>query len=179
MTNSQSLNLNNLSNDSNKHKGGEMPIRGSVLIFILDDDAEMTEHTIGKLISQNGYLCYKIFTTPEAFLKEMNPDVRICIIDYRLDHAMNGLDVIDKIRETNPACYFIMISGMKSFEVIERFCNTVNRGRFLGKDDKDFSGKLLTFLNDILEDIKIMNLFYTQNEKIKNDFEKIKSIIKK
>lgn len=154
-----------------------MPIRSSVLIFILDDD--MADHTIGILLNENGYLNYKVFTTPEAFLKEMNPDVRICIIDYRLDHALNGLDVIDMVKVANPACYFIMITGMKSYEVIERFCNTVNRGRFLGKDDKDFSGKLLTFLNDIIEDIKIMNLFYTQNEKIKKDFEKIKSIIKK
>jgi ActR/RegA family two-component response regulator len=155
-----------------------MPIRGSVLIFILDDD-DMADHTLGILLNENGYLNYKSFTTPEAMLKEMNPDVRICIIDYRLDNALNGLDVIDMVKGTNPACYFIMISGMKSFEVIERFCNTVNRGRFLNKNDNDFSGKLISFLNEIIEDIKIMNLFYNQNEKIKNDFEKIKSIIKK
>jgi hypothetical protein len=72
-----------------------------------------------------------------------------------------------------------MVSGMKSFEVIERFCNTVNRGKFLNKDDKDFSGKLLTFLNDIIEDIKIMNLFYNRNEEVKKSIEYIKSIIKK
>lgn len=155
-----------------------MPIRKSVLIFILDDN-EMSSETIGILLQENGYLNCKIFTTPEALLREVTMDVRICVIDYRLDHAMNGLDVIDKIRETNPACYFIMISGMKSYEVVEQFCNTVNRGKFLNKGDKDFSGKLIGFLGDIIEDIKIMNLFYNRNEELKKSFEYMKSIIKK
>lgn len=149
-----------------------------MLIFILDDDEMMCE-TIGILLEENGFVNYKIFTKPEDLLIEISLEVRICIIDYNLNNKMNGQDVIDKIKEKNPACYFIMVTGLRSYDVIERFCNTVNRGKFLQKADLDFPQKFLGFLSEILEDIKIMDMFYTQKEELQKSLQYVKTLLKR
>jgi response regulator RpfG family c-di-GMP phosphodiesterase len=156
----------------------KMHLKETVLIFILDDD-EMTTQSIGILLQENGYLNYKLFNNPDALMKEISQEVRIFLIDYRLDGPLNGLDVIDKIKAIHSACYFILISGMKSYEVIERFCNMVNRGRTLSKDDPNFSGKLIKFLSEIIDDIRLMNIFYTGHEEMKKSLQHVKTLLKR
>jgi DNA-binding NarL/FixJ family response regulator len=150
----------------------------SILIFILDDDRTMAE-TISILLEENGFSNHEKFTNPDHLIKALRDEVRICIVDYRLNGPMNGLDVIEEIRKTNPQCYFIMLSGMRSYEVIEQYCNIVMRGKYVTKGELDTDKKIIRFIHEFIEDIKLIRHFYRMRDDINESIKELRDIINK
>ena len=93
------------------------------LIFIVDDD-QVINALIVKRFSSEG-LRVEAFTYGEECLKalEKNPD--LIILDYYFvngDHkVMNGIEVLDKIKELKPQTPVIMLSGQDKGEIVLEF----------------------------------------------------------
>ena len=87
---------------------------GSKLIYLVDDDPvyltllQSDFHTMPKTKT-------KTFTTGEACLKQMHLNPAMVVLDYELaddDSAeLNGVEVLRKIKETNPETEVVMLSG--------------------------------------------------------------------
>lgn len=147
-----------------------------VLIFILDDDMDEAEQ-IGMVLHENGFPNYRIFTASIPMLQNIDPAARIFIVDYRVD-KLNGLEVIEKIKQIVPHCYFIMLSGMRNYEIIEQFDNAVMRGKYITKGKADTETRIIKFIREFIEDMKIMQAFYDAKDTIDNNIKDIRKIMK-
>lgn len=147
-----------------------------VLIFILDDDMDEAQE-IGILLQENGFKNYKIFTLSTSMLENIDSNARIFIIDYKLD-KFNGLQVIEKIKQIVPHCYFIMLSGMKSYSIIEQFDNNVMRGKYITKGEADTNSRIIKFIKEFIDDMKWMKAFYAKADEIYEDMETMRKLNK-
>jgi CheY-like chemotaxis protein len=90
------------------------------LIFVIDDDPLVTKLVVKRFSSEK----YKLeaFNYGEDCLKALfkNPD--LIILDYYFHKAgekvLNGMEVFDKIKETNPNVPVIMLSGQEKGEIV-------------------------------------------------------------
>jgi len=94
--------------------------RGKTKIFLVDDDVMFMESLKQSLNKEKADV--KVFSSGEKCLKEMETEVpEIVVMDYRLngniDKGMNGLQVMNKIKKTNPETEVIMVSGQDDVEV--------------------------------------------------------------
>ncbi len=91
-----------------------------VLIFLVDDDSIYLKLLENDFRLHNEYEI-KTFETGELCLVELNLTPDIIILDYHLDgldrFAMNGIQVLDKIKEYNPDIPVIMLSSQDKIEV--------------------------------------------------------------
>lgn len=78
--------------------------------FILEDDNDM--HMLLKpILTDEGLEKVKLFRHSWELIKEINPKVRVFVIDWRLvNEEINGVDVIRICRDKSPGCYVIGIS---------------------------------------------------------------------
>ncbi|MBA3901348.1 MAG: response regulator [Bacteroidetes bacterium] len=90
-------------------------------LFLIDDDAVFLKSLEIEFL-ENVDFDIQTYQTGElalAKLKEINPD--IVILDYHLDSidldAMNGIEVLDKIKEHNPDTPVIMLSSQDDINV--------------------------------------------------------------
>jgi len=90
------------------------------LIFIVDDNPIVTKLIVRRFTSDIYRL--EAFDFGEDCLKALfkNPD--LIILDYYFHKAdqkvMNGMEVFDKIKETNPNVPVIMLSGQEKGEIV-------------------------------------------------------------
>ncbi|MDP2888857.1 MAG: response regulator [Bacteroidota bacterium] len=91
-----------------------------IKIFLVDDDALYLKLLEIELL-EHGDFKIKTFSTGELCLAnlEHNPDV--IILDYELNgidkKAMNGLDILDKIKAYNPLIPVVMLSSQDKIEI--------------------------------------------------------------
>jgi two-component system, OmpR family, response regulator len=91
-------------------------------VFLVDDD---TKHLIllkNHIEKKSEYdLKVNIFSNGENCLDKMHENPDIVILDYYLDgirtDAANGLEILKKIRISNPNTYVIMMSGQDDLKV--------------------------------------------------------------
>ena len=90
------------------------------LIFVVDDDPIVTKLIVKRFTSDT----YRIeaFDYGEDCLKALNKNPDLVILDYYFYKAdqkvMNGMEVFDKIKETNPDVPVIMLSGQERGEIV-------------------------------------------------------------
>ena len=90
------------------------------LIFVVDDDPIVTKLIVKRFTSDT----YRIeaFDYGEDCLKALNKNPDLVILDYYFYKAdqkvMNGMEVFDKIKETNPNVPVIMLSGQERGEIV-------------------------------------------------------------
>lgn len=135
-----------------------------VKIFIVDDDAmyrQVLEHQLKK------YPEYKIssFKSGEdcfKYVRTINPD--IVILDYRLNDsnhkAMNGLEILKRLKRINPQISVLMLSGQESFEVA---ANSVKYGAFdyVVKNESAFV-RIQHLINKIIDEVKLQRIAHVQ-----------------
>lgn len=119
---------------------------------------------------------FELFTDADKLLKSLTPDVHICIIDYYLK-GINGLELIKKIVQKNPYCWFIMLSGQQSLSVIIDFMNHTYGTRYIEKAKDDLKEKLLYFIKDIRERIEVIETFYYSREGFKGAVSEFKQSV--
>jgi two-component system OmpR family response regulator len=90
------------------------------LIFVVDDDPFINTLVVKRLASDK----YKIeaFETGEDCLDALNKNPDLIILDYLFvkdkREFMNGMQVLDKIKEIKPDTPVIMLSGQDKGEVV-------------------------------------------------------------
>ncbi|MES2284177.1 MAG: response regulator [Bacteroidota bacterium] len=106
---------------SSKYKKGKNSDPSSIVpIFIVDDDLCFLG-ALGFRLKQN--LMYKVYcyTNAEECMKNMQLNPSIIILDYLLNteksDAINGLDILKKIKNRKTKTKVIMLSGQKTLEV--------------------------------------------------------------
>jgi len=90
------------------------------LIFIVDDDALYLK-SLEIEFSQNNDSEVKTFATGELCMESIPQKPDVIILDYYLNsinsNAINGLQVLDKIKTSNPQIPVIMLSSQDNIEV--------------------------------------------------------------
>lgn len=92
------------------------------LVFLVDDDnvyLDTLEHNLNK--NSPGNITIKKYLTGEQCLKELHQNPDIVILDYQLNTkdktAMNGIEILKRIKSQNRDVQVIMLSGQDSLEV--------------------------------------------------------------
>jgi len=89
-------------------------------IFLVDDDSSQTD--LMKLHLESKYkLDISVFSTGEDCLDHLDENADYIVLDYNLDRvkkdAMNGIEVLKKIKEKLPEVFVIFLSGQDKIEV--------------------------------------------------------------
>lgn len=99
-----------------------METNKNITIYLVDDDEvylNMLENHLKKNIDPG--ITLKKFNTGEACMKELHQEPNIIILDYQLDTkektAMNGIEILKRIKMKNSSTQVIMLSGQDSLEV--------------------------------------------------------------
>ncbi|HIA12264.1 MAG TPA: response regulator [Flavobacteriales bacterium] len=84
------------------------------LIYLVDDDTVFLT-LIQSELSSMGEVKTRTFASGESCLKQMHKNPCMVVLDYELagedPDVMNGVEVLKKIKETNPETEVVMISG--------------------------------------------------------------------
>jgi len=90
------------------------------LIFIVDDDPVVSKMIVKRFASDNYRL--EAFDYGEDCLNALDKKPDLIILDYYFiksdTKVMNGMEVFDKIKETNPHVPVIMLSGQERGELV-------------------------------------------------------------
>lgn len=89
-------------------------------IFLVDDDVAQTALMQAHLESKYK-LDIHVFNTGEECLQHLSENPDYIVLDYNLDRvnkgAMNGIDVLKKIKEQLPNVFVIFLSGQDKIEI--------------------------------------------------------------
>ena len=90
------------------------------LIFVVDDDPVVTKLVVKRLALENYQI--EAFDYGEDCLKVLNKNPDLIILDYYFykpdQKVMNGMEVFDSIKATNPDVPIIMLSGQEKGEIV-------------------------------------------------------------
>jgi two-component system OmpR family response regulator len=94
--------------------------QNKIKIFLVDDDALYLKSLEIEFLEHADFII-ETYATGELCLKNLSSNPDIIILDYHLDGidktAMNGLETLDKIKESNPDIPVIMLSSQDKIEV--------------------------------------------------------------
>lgn len=113
-----------------------------ILIYVLDDEADILKF-IKIAFDEAGIENYKLFTKPKQMLQDFNEDVQICVLDYRLNDELTGVDVMRVVRRRQPLVDCIFMSNLLDLDTVIDIVNEGGRTRFVRKDKPDFLEKLV------------------------------------
>jgi DNA-binding NtrC family response regulator len=91
-----------------------------IKLFLVDDDILFLK-TLEIEFLQQADFDIETFTTGELCLLNLSHNPDVVILDYHLDgidkNAMNGIEILDKIKQYNSEIQVIMLSAQDSIEV--------------------------------------------------------------
>ena len=91
-----------------------------ILLFLVDDDALFLK-SLEIEFTQNTESAIKTFATGELCLENVSQNPDVIILDYHLNsvdkNAINGLEILDRIKAANPQIPVIMLSSQDKIEV--------------------------------------------------------------
>lgn len=97
-----------------------MKNENKIKIFLVDDDALYLKSLEIEFLEHADFII-ETYPTGELCLKNLSHNPDIIILDYHLDGidktAMNGLETLDKIKDSNPDIPVIMLSSQDKIEV--------------------------------------------------------------
>lgn len=97
-----------------------MKDKNKIKIFLVDDDALYLKSLEIEFLEHADF-SIETYATGELCIKNLSRTPDIIILDYHLDGidetAMNGLETLDKIKESNPDIPVIMLSSQDKIEV--------------------------------------------------------------
>ncbi len=94
-------------------------------VLIVDDDFHMRE-ALGLLFSGNGYACELAEDAATALEIVERQTFDVVISDVRM-HGMNGLELLDRVKESHPALPFIVMTAAGA---IPQAVDAIKRGAF-------------------------------------------------
>lgn len=107
-------------------------------IFIVEDDEFYQEH-LRHHIASNFDCHLKIFRSGEACLDSLYLKPDVIFLDYSLNDdvigAINGMEVLTRIRKKNPSAKVVMVSGYTKEKEIKEKLLQAGAYDFIAKDD--------------------------------------------
>lgn len=89
-------------------------------IFLVDDEPIQNE-MLKDYISENFNFEIKTFDNGEDAIKNLHLEPEVIVLDFHLNahlpNAQNGIDILKRIKEKNPDCFVVMLSGQDKLEV--------------------------------------------------------------
>ena len=111
-----------MTTNTNANGGGNGSEKGALSVFLVDDDnmfLTSLEHHLQQKLKHNFRI--RSFPTGEVCLKNLEQRPDIVMLDYLLNgqdqHAMNGVQVLERIKLVSPATTVIMLSGQDKMQV--------------------------------------------------------------
>jgi two-component system OmpR family response regulator len=80
-----------------------------IKIFLVDDDIMFIESLKRLLIDKRAVI--KTFSCGEECLKNLKEYPQIIVLDYALNNSLNGVQVLNRIKQYSPDTKVIMLSG--------------------------------------------------------------------
>ena len=131
-------------------------------IILIDDDPQMREMLNDFFTGKYAHSHVKTFATGEEALSTMMIEPNLIVLDYHLDSAMamNGLQVLKKLKEKYPLVPVIFLSGQEKAEVA---ANTMKYGAYdyIVKNESAFH-RLEILFNNILGHVELKKNLGTQ-----------------
>ena len=97
-----------------------MTQESKIRLFLVDDD-ELYLKLLEIEFMENADFIIETFITGEQCIKKLENNPDFIILDYHLDgiekNAMNGIEVLDKIKAFNPEIPVIMLSSQDKIDV--------------------------------------------------------------
>ena len=97
-----------------------MSTENKVKLFLVDDD-KLFLKSLEIDFQQNTNYTIETFTTGERCIAHLNHVPDIIILDYNLDgiekNAINGIETLDRIKESNPDIPVIMLSSQDNIDI--------------------------------------------------------------
>jgi DNA-binding NtrC family response regulator len=127
-----------------------MSYKKKIKIFLVDDDAVFLKLLENDFL-EHGYFIVEPYVSGEVCIKNLTRNPDVVILDYHLDgvdkNAMNGLEVLDKIKAYNPDISVIMLSSQDKIDVAVK-CMHHNAFDYVVKSETAFFRlqKLITTL---------------------------------
>lgn len=127
-----------------------MSYKKKIKIFLVDDDAVFLKLLENDFL-EHGYFIVEPYVTGELCLENLTRNPDVVILDYHLDginkNAMNGLEILDKIKAYNPDISVIMLSSQDKIDVAVK-CMHHNAFDYVVKSETAFLRlqKLITTL---------------------------------
>jgi len=91
-----------------------------IRLFLVDDDALFLKSLEIEFLRHADFVINK-FATGELCIENLSDNPDVVILDYHLDgndkNAMNGIEVLDKIKTINPDIPVVMLSSQNKIEV--------------------------------------------------------------
>lgn len=91
-----------------------------IKLFLVDDDALLLKSLELEFKEQTDFEI-ETYATGELCIQNLSKNPDLIILDYHLDgidkNAMNGIDTLDKIKETNSEIPVIMLSSQDKIDV--------------------------------------------------------------
>ncbi len=91
-----------------------------IKLFLVDDDAVFLKSLELQFLGQADF-DIETFPTGELCIQNLNKKPDVIVLDYHLDgivkNAINGMQTLDKIKETNAGIPVIMLSSQDKIEV--------------------------------------------------------------
>lgn len=142
--------------------------RNQYKIFLVDDDTKHLVMLKSHLEKKSEYdVIISIFSSGENCLEKLHEKPDIIILDYWLDgiktDAANGLEILKKIKSSNPECYVIMMSGQDNLRVA---IDTIDNGAYdyIIKGESAYI-RVQTMVDHIID--RINNGFYKKDQRNK------------
>lgn len=124
----------------------------TVKTAVLEDDNDTLE-VIDELFRENGIENYALYSDAQDLLQEFNEDTHLLVLDYILSGALSGYDVMKMVREKNPDCYVIIISGQYNKKVIIEFLNA-KADKYIDKNEPGYFPELIQSVQEGIAIIK-------------------------
>jgi two-component system, OmpR family, response regulator len=97
-----------------------MSNENKIKLFLVDDDALFLKMLEIEFLQQADFNI-ETYYTGELCLTNLSHNPDVIILDYHLDgidsNAMNGIEILDKIKEVNPNIPVIMLSSQDKIDV--------------------------------------------------------------
>lgn len=116
-------------------------------IFIVDDDP-MFSIMLSDYLEEKGLYNISVFGTGEECIKQINDSPNFVILDYNLNsfehEAMNGLQILEKIKKIDEGIMVIILSSQEKYGVASE-CIMKGANYYIIKDTSSFSeiGRIL------------------------------------
>ena len=117
-----------------------MKDENKIKIFLVDDDALYLKSLEIEFLQHADFII-ETYATGELCLKNLSRNPDMIILDYHLDgidkKAMNGLETLDKIKDSNPDIPVVMLSSQDKIDVAIK-CMHHRAGDYVVKSETAF-----------------------------------------
>ncbi|MBE0638900.1 MAG: sigma-54-dependent Fis family transcriptional regulator [Bacteroidales bacterium] len=86
-------------------------------ILAVDDEKRITSQLVHHL-SRRGFNVYEANDSATAFATLEKQNIDIVLLDFMIPGDLNGIQILKKIRQDNPATEVIMVSGQEDIDVV-------------------------------------------------------------